>query len=65
MKAPPLRVVLVDDHAVVRAGYRRLLEDEGDMLIVAEHGDAESAYTWLGRHAAAGRNGALRSSPVA
>ena len=54
MKAPPLRVVLVDDHAVVRAGYRRLLEDEGDMLIVAEHGDAESAYTWLGRHAAAG-----------
>lgn len=54
MKATPLRVVLVDDHAVVRAGYRRLLEDEGDMLVVAEHGDAESAYTWLGRQTAAG-----------
>jgi DNA-binding NarL/FixJ family response regulator len=45
---PPLRVMLVDDHAVVRAGYRRLLEDEGDLQVVSEHGDAESAYAALG-----------------
>ena len=45
---PPLRVMLVDDHAVVRAGYRRLLEDEGDVQVVSEHADAESAYTALG-----------------
>ena len=44
----PLRVMLVDDHAVVRAGYRRLLEDEGDVQVVSEHGDAESAYAALG-----------------
>ena len=39
-----LRVMLVDDHAVVRAGYRRLLEDEPGIAVVAEHADAESAY---------------------
>jgi DNA-binding NarL/FixJ family response regulator len=42
-----LRVMLVDDHAVVRTGYRRLLEDEPDLLVVAEHGDADAAYAAL------------------
>ena len=46
---PPLRVMLVDDHAVVREGYRRLLEDEPDLQVVAEHGDADAAYAALGR----------------
>jgi DNA-binding NarL/FixJ family response regulator len=46
---PALRVILVDDHAVVRTGYRRLLEDEPDLQVVGEYGDAESAYTALGR----------------
>lgn len=49
----PLRVMLVDDHAVVRAGYRRLLEDEPGLQVVAEFGDAESAYAALGSAAAA------------
>ena len=40
--------MLVDDHAVVRAGYRRLLDDEPDLVVVAEHGDADSAYAALG-----------------
>ena len=31
-----VRVLLVDDHAVVREGYRRLLELEPDMMVVAE-----------------------------
>lgn len=47
MNAVALRVALVDDHAVVRAGYRRLLELEPDMAVVAEYGDAETAYTAL------------------
>ena len=49
----PLRVMLVDDHAVVRAGYRRLLDDEAGLRVVAECGDAESAYAALGPAAAA------------
>lgn len=51
--AGPLRVMLVDDHAVVRAGYRRLLDDEAGLRVVAEFGDAESAYAALGPAAAA------------
>jgi DNA-binding NarL/FixJ family response regulator len=39
-----LHVMLVDDHAVVRAGYRRLLELEPDCVVSAECGDADSAY---------------------
>lgn len=42
-----LRVALVDDHAVVRSGYRRLLELEPDMEVVAEYGDADNAYADL------------------
>lgn len=39
-----IKVILVDDHAVVREGYRRLLEREDDMSVVAEAGEAASAY---------------------
>lgn len=45
--ARPLRIVLVDDHAAVRAGYRRLLEDEPDLQVVGEHGSADTAYSAL------------------
>jgi DNA-binding NarL/FixJ family response regulator len=44
MKAP-LRVALADDHAVVRSGYRRLLELETDIVVVAEFADADAAYS--------------------
>lgn len=43
----PVRVMLVDDHAVVRAGYRRLLADEPDLRVVAEHADADAAHAAL------------------
>ena len=49
--ARALRVALADDHAVVRAGYRRLLELERDMAVVAEYGDADSAYRALAAEA--------------
>lgn len=42
-----LRVVLADDHAVVRTGYRRLLELENDMEVVADFGDSDATCQWL------------------
>ncbi len=40
----PIRVLLVDDHAVVREGYRRLLEATPGIRVVAEAGNGEDAY---------------------
>lgn len=40
--------MLVDDHAVVRAGVRRLIEQEGRFLVVAEADSGESAYQQYG-----------------
>lgn len=40
----PVRVVLIDDHAVVREGYRRLLERTEDIEVIAEAGTGEEAY---------------------
>src|ERR1700739_4537810 len=31
-----IRVLLADDHSLVRRGFRRLLEDEPDLIVVAE-----------------------------
>ncbi|MGB5718936.1 MAG: response regulator transcription factor, partial [Gammaproteobacteria bacterium] len=41
----PIKVLLVDDHEVVRSGYRRLLEATADIVVIAEEADGESAYT--------------------
>jgi DNA-binding NarL/FixJ family response regulator len=38
-----ITVLLVDDHSLVRRGFRRLLEDESDMQVVGEAGDGEDA----------------------
>jgi two-component system invasion response regulator UvrY len=39
-----IKVLLIDDHPVVRAGYRRLLEQAPDIRVVAEASDGESGY---------------------
>lgn len=39
----PVRVVVVDDHAVVRAGLRALLDGEADVAVVGEAADATEA----------------------
>lgn len=44
MTEGPIRVLLVDDHPVVRAGYRRLFESEGEIRVVAEAGSGEEGY---------------------
>lgn len=38
-----ISVLLVDDHRLVRLGFRRILEDEPDIAVVAEAGDGEEA----------------------
>jgi two-component system invasion response regulator UvrY len=38
-------VLLVDDHAVVREGYRRLLERDGGIAVIGEAGDAATAHS--------------------
>jgi DNA-binding NarL/FixJ family response regulator len=40
----PVTVLLVDDHAVVREGYRRLLERAPDLAVVGEAASAAEAY---------------------
>jgi two-component system response regulator NreC len=43
MSAAPIRVLIVDDHAVVRSGLRKVLESDADIEVVAEAGDARHA----------------------
>ena len=39
-----IRVLLADDHPVVRSGYLRLLDQAGDIRVVHEAADADAAY---------------------
>jgi len=43
-----LRLVLVDDHPVVRAGLRALIESSDDLQVVGEAGDAATALAVIG-----------------
>jgi two-component system, NarL family, invasion response regulator UvrY len=43
-KSDRVTVLLVDDHAVVREGYRQLLERHGDIVVVGEAADASEAH---------------------
>lgn len=40
-----IRVLLVDDHRLVRASLRRVLEDAGDIVVVGEAGSGEAAVS--------------------
>ena len=44
-----IRVVVVDDHAVVREGVIRVLEHEGDMTVVGQAGSVEEALSCVQR----------------
>ncbi len=45
-----IRIMLVDDHAVVRAGVRRLLEQDNRFLVVSECDSGERAYQRFGEY---------------
>jgi DNA-binding NarL/FixJ family response regulator len=47
MSTAKTRVMLTDDHALVRAGLRRLLESQPDLLVCGEEADGESALKAL------------------
>ena len=42
-KHDPIRLVLADDHGIVRAGLRALLDGQPDMVVVGEAADGETA----------------------
>src|SRR6185503_659178 len=46
----PIRVLLADDHALVRAGFRALLQSLPDMEVVAEAGDGREALRLIDLH---------------
>src|ERR1700689_1799240 len=45
-----IRLVLADDHAVVRSGLRMLLDSESDFEVVAEASDVEAARRYVRGH---------------
>jgi DNA-binding NarL/FixJ family response regulator len=47
-----LRILIVDDHAIVREGLVRILEASGDGWTVAEAASGFQALEWLRRHGA-------------
>lgn len=42
-----IRVLLADDHHIVRAGVRQLIESASDLEVIAEAGDGEEAQTLI------------------
>ncbi len=50
MSTHEIRVMLVDDHAVVRAGYKRFIELDPALRVVAEASSGEDAYFMLASH---------------
>ena len=48
--AGPTRVLLADDHALVRRGVRLILESEPDLTVVAEAGDGAEAVSLARTH---------------
>jgi len=45
-----IRVLLADDHHVVRAGIRQLLQSASDLQVIAEAGDGEEAQSLIQQH---------------
>ena len=47
---PPVRIVIADDHPIVRAGLKALFDGESDLEIVAEAADTASAERYVRGH---------------
>ncbi|MBC8505562.1 MAG: response regulator transcription factor, partial [Chloroflexi bacterium] len=50
MNEPKIRVLLADDHAVVRAGIRQFLGQAEDIEVIAEADDGEAALALIEQH---------------
>jgi DNA-binding NarL/FixJ family response regulator len=48
MHGPEISVLLVDDHSLVRRGFRRMLEDESGIRVVGEASDGHKAVEAVG-----------------
>jgi len=48
MPEPEISVLLVDDHSLVRRGFRRMLEDEAGIRVVGEASDGHEAIEAVG-----------------
>ncbi|HEY3310535.1 MAG TPA: response regulator transcription factor [Anaerolineales bacterium] len=46
----PIRVILADDHKLVRSGIRAILEQAGDIQVIAEAEDGEQAKALIQKH---------------
>ena len=44
------RIVLIDDHALVRDGIKSLLESAEDLVVVGEAGDGEAGVEAVNKH---------------
>jgi DNA-binding NarL/FixJ family response regulator len=45
-----IRIILADDHRIVRAGIRQLLQGEDDLQVIAEADDGEEAQALIEKH---------------
>ena len=45
---PPIRIILVDDHAIVREGVRAVLDEYADFCVVGEFGTGNDAIAAVG-----------------
>ena len=47
-RKPKIKVLLVDDHPILRAGLGRLINQEADMMICGEAEDGPTAFDLVG-----------------
>jgi DNA-binding NarL/FixJ family response regulator len=50
LQTEDISILLVDDHPVVRQGYRRVLEHQSDFRVIAEADSAAGAYSAFKQH---------------
>src|ERR1700677_1919290 len=49
-KEPPIRILIADDHSIVREGLGVILSMQKDMLVVGQAADGEEAIALYAKH---------------